>query len=84
MKSLSSTHAIVATSSGEAEYNALVRGAAEALGLKAGRCPTIDIISDLAAATSTGVEAGTGEASTHGGDDLAGCRMRFDEGGSAS
>ena len=35
VRSWSSTEATVATSSGEAEYNALVRGAAEALGLKA-------------------------------------------------
>ena len=35
VKSCSSIQAIVAISSGEAEYNALVRGIAEAFGLKA-------------------------------------------------
>ena len=57
MKSWSLTQATVATSSGEAEFNALVRGAAEALGVKAGldelgwEMP-IDIMTDSAAAKS--------------------------------
>ena len=56
VKSWSSSQAIVATSSGDAEYIALVRGAAEPSGLKAvldelGWDTPIHIMIDLAAAT---------------------------------
>ena len=77
VKSWSSTQATVGTSKGEAEYNALVRGAAEALGLKAvldelcRRMP-IDIMIESAAAKSILLPAGTGKAAAHGGEAVVG------------
>ena len=64
LESRSPIHAAVATSSGEAEYNALVRGAAVALGLTAalgelGWEIPIDIMIDSAAAKVNGVLART-------------------------
>ena len=66
MMSWSSTEAAVATLSGEAECKALVRGAAEALCLKAvvdelGWEMPIDIMIDSEAATSVGCWLGLGK-----------------------
>ena len=66
VKSWSSTQATVATSSGEAEHDALVRGAAEALGSKAmldelGWVMPIDIMIDSAAAKSMLCHLGLGK-----------------------